>query len=63
MKRLLDPNTARTRDEARSLWHDNLAWWVNCRAIERFWSVAGPDLQFARGRRDAMLTALIEGLT
>jgi hypothetical protein len=33
---------------------------VNCLAIERYWCYAGKDLQTARGRRDAMLAAIVE---
>lgn len=56
----LDHNTARVREERKNLWSDNRVWWVNCLAIERYWFYAGNDLTVARGRRDAMLTSLIE---
>lgn len=56
----LDHKTSRHREERRSLWNDNRMWWVNCLAIERYWFYAGTDLQIARGRRDAMLNAIVE---
>ena len=56
----LDHNTGRTREETKNLWRDNRVWWVNCLAIEPFWFYAGHDLQIARGRRDQLLTALVE---
>lgn len=56
----LDHKSAHTREERKSLWTDNRIWWVNCLAIERYWFYAGQDLAVARGRRDAMLSALVE---
>ena len=53
-------NAAHNREESRSLWRDHRVWWINCLGIERYWFYAGTDLQVARGRRDAMLTSLIE---
>jgi hypothetical protein len=56
----LDRNIARGTEQPRSLWSDNRMWWVNCLAIERYWFYAGTDLELARGRRDALLSAIIE---
>ena len=56
----LDHNSPSRREERRNLWSDNRIWWMNCLAIERYWFYAGHDLQIARGRRDAMLSALLE---
>ena len=56
----LDHDTARRRDERRNLWRDNRIWWVNCLAIEKHWFYGGAELQAARGRRDALLAALLE---
>jgi hypothetical protein len=56
----LDANVVRSNEERKNLWRDNRVWWVNCLAIERYWFYAGTDLQVARGRRDAMLSALVE---
>lgn len=56
----LDSQVVRSTEERRHLWSDNRLWWVNCLAIERYWLYAGQDLQLARGRRDAMLSALLQ---
>jgi hypothetical protein len=56
----LDSNVARRNEERRNLWNDNRVWWINCLAIERYWFYAGKDLDVARGRRDQMLTAIVE---
>jgi hypothetical protein len=56
----LDHAAVSPREERKRLWNDNLVWWVNCLAIERYWFYAGRDLEIARGRRDAMLNALLE---
>jgi hypothetical protein len=56
----LDHNAAAIGHERRNLLSDNRVWWVNCLAIERYWFYAGKDLDLARGRRDQMLTALVE---
>jgi hypothetical protein len=56
----MDQTAARNREERRNLWNDNRLWWVNCLAIERYWFYAGQDLQVARGRRDALLSAIVE---
>jgi hypothetical protein len=56
----LDSHHGRHSEERRNLWNDNRLWWVNCLAIERYWCYAGKDLQTARGRRDAMLAAIVE---
>lgn len=56
----LNPNVPLRGDERRTLWDDNLAWWVNCLAIERFWLYEGSELLRARDRRDALLSAMIE---
>lgn len=58
----LDADATRLQEVHRNLWNDNRIWWVNCLALERFWLYAGRDLQVARGRRDAVLTALLESL-
>ena len=57
----LDHNTVRHPEERRNLWSKNGVWWVNCLAIERFWFYGGQDLVVARGRRDALLSALDQG--
>ena len=59
MNLLLDSNAVRNSEERRDLWRDSRVWWVNCLAIERYWFYAGGDLEVARGRRDAMLSALL----
>lgn len=59
MNLLLDSNAVGSREERRDLWRDARVWWVNCLAIERYWFYAGADLDVARDRRDAMLSALI----
>ena len=56
----LDHKSHRVKDDRRNLWSDNRVWWMNCLAIERYWFYAGQDLQVARNRRDAMLSALLE---
>ena len=56
----LDHNTSGMRQERKNLWRDNRVWWVNSLAIERYWFYAGHDLQVARGRRDQLLTSLVE---
>jgi hypothetical protein len=56
----LDHRTTRSTEDRKNLWNDNRLWWVNCLAIERYWFYAGADLQLARGRRDAMLSAIVE---
>jgi hypothetical protein len=56
----LDSPRGSHSEERRNLWNDNRVWWVNCLAIERYWLYAGQDLQTARGRRDAMLAAIVE---
>ena len=56
----LDHSHGASRHERKDLWRDNRVWWVNCLAIERYWFYAGKDLDVARGRRDQMLSALIE---
>lgn len=56
----LDHSNTVVKEERRGLWNDPRVWWVNCLAIERYWFYAGIDLQIARGRRDALLTELLE---
>ena len=56
----LDRKTAPVAEQPRNLWSDTRVWWINCLAIERYWFYAGTDLELARGRRDAMLSAIIE---
>jgi hypothetical protein len=55
----LDSHAVGKNDERKNLWCDNRVWWVNCLAIERFWFYAGAELEVARDRRDAMLSALV----
>jgi hypothetical protein len=56
----LDHGRARHTETHKSLWRDNRIWWINCLAIERFWFYGGQDLEAARGRRDALLTSIVE---
>jgi hypothetical protein len=56
----LDHSAAAGTEKRINFWNDNRVWWVNCLAIERYWFYAGHDAQVARGRRDALLTALVE---
>ena len=62
MKLQLDTNTTCFHEGHRNFWSDNRIWWVNCLALERYWPYGDQDLQVARGRRDAILTALLDHL-
>lgn len=62
MKLHADHTMSQRHEAPRNLWNDNRAWWVNCLGLERYWFYGGHDLLVARGRRDAILAAMVESL-
>ncbi len=62
MKLHADHTMSQRHEAPKNLWNDNRVWWVNCLGLERFWFYGGYDLQVARGRRDAILAAMVESV-